>query len=120
MISLPSASGSLRIRSRAPTGSAMSPPGLEPPLLLEALCDGSAGLRRVLAVMARPQEVALGGIPPSLHGFGLAAADSLNVGRQAVAASLGADPNGLILLGGTEAGPSGVARRWPAALPPAL
>jgi len=72
----------------------MSQARVEPPLYLERLCDGSAGLRR--AGGDGPGAGVAWANPSSLHGFGLAAADSLlNVAVQAVAASLGAT-NGLI------------------------
>ncbi|APD48936.1 cysteine desulfurase [Synechococcus sp. CS-602] len=80
----------------------MSQPRVEPPLYLDA-CATAPPAEAVLAVMAQAQESAWAN-PSSLHGFGLAAADSLERSRQAVAASLGADPNGLIFCsGGTEA-----------------
>jgi len=80
----------------------MSQPRVELPLYLDA-CATAPPAEAVLAVMAKAQASAWAN-PSSLHGFGLAAADSLERSRQAIAASLGADANGLIFCsGGTEA-----------------
>jgi cysteine desulfurase len=80
----------------------MTPQVPEGLLYLDA-CATSPPAESVLRVMASTEAIAWAN-PSSLHGFGLAAADSLERSRQAIAASLGSEGAQVVFCsGGTEA-----------------